>query len=382
MNEIRSRFVALLPESLAARVPEGEAFREWVSTAPDEAAEMLAALEASSLEKAARALAEIGSAAVPVLMGAESRITGKHARKALRRALHSLRSRGIVVEETRTPETGRLPPTKRDEAEAFVGPIDPQGRRFLVLLLPARPTARLYQVLSSDEEGILRVELAEAKRKEARGWVREIRKRSGGVLVEASADEVRALLGRMLRIGVVEPSPGVRDLEAELASDASDLPTPGERIRERLAEPPISDAVASLDLRQRFERGDIAPWLLRAEDGSEGLSDLESAQDSPLVLSGVQKEERRRAGLARLSGQLLDAETRERISVRLEETAYLLNQKGDREGARAAVGVAARIRLEKRPEEIEFLRMLLELSLQEMRQARKAEGAGKLIIPG
>ncbi len=137
--------------------------------------------------------------------------------------------------------------------------------------------------------------------------------------------------------------------------------------------------MAFLELRQRLERGEIAPWVVTAEGGEGGVRELESMAESPLILSPVQKEERRRAGLGRLAGRLLDAEARGRLSARLEETAYLMERRGDRDGARAAARVASRIRSEERPEEIEFVRLLLELSLQDMKRSR--ERGGSLIIP-
>ena len=202
------------------------------------------------------------------------------------------------------------------------------------------------------------------------------------MLVPAPPDAVRALLARLFRLGVrAEPEPASA-LEADLGPGAAGGKTPGERIRERLGGGPISDAVATLDLRQRLERGEIAPWLLPVSEAVAERSELEAAEESPLVLSPMQQQERRRAALGRLVARVLDPSVRERLGVRLDETAYLLKARGDPDGARAVLRVAERIREEKRPEEIEFVRMLLELSLSASRGVRKRESGGGLIAPG
>ena len=381
MKEIRSDLVALLPESFVSRIPEGEEFAAWVAAGPDELVTVLATLAPYSLEAAARALAKLGDPAVEVLTRTASTVMGKPSKKALRRALHALRSRGVAVADVRTPELARVPGIRKDPGQAFAGPIDPEGRRVLMLVVPGRPNARLYQVLASDREGIVRVEVGEARRREVRSWVREIRGRSAGVFVDAPPSAVRTLLARTLRLGAPERSPELSALEAEIESHDADEPSPGELVRDRLAHPPVSDSVAFLDLRQRLERREIAPWVVTTEGGEAGVGELESMEESLLILSPVQKEERRRAGLGRLAGRLLDPEARGRLSARLEETAYLMDRRGDRDGARAAARVASRIRGEERPEEIEFVRLLLELSLQDMKRSREREGGGTLVVP-
>ena len=159
MKEIRSDLVALLPESFVSRIPEGDAFAAWVAAGPDELVTVLATLGPQSLEAAARALAKLGDPAVEVLTRAASTVTGKPSQKALRRALHALRSRGVAVAEVRTPESARVPGIREEPGQGFAGPIDPEGLRVLMLLVPQPPSPVTGPIIFVPEADVIPLDL-------------------------------------------------------------------------------------------------------------------------------------------------------------------------------------------------------------------------------
>jgi hypothetical protein len=381
MSDVRRQLRELLPESLSARLVDEPEFDSWIAASPDELVTWLAGLESPVLENAAGLLARLGSDAVGTLTRAESQATTKGARKLLRRALHQLRSQGVRVEIER-PEGrgGRLPAV--EEGEAFVGPIDPQAQRIVLWLAPIRGGARLFRILVSDEEGVLRADMMEGRRGEARALVKEMQSRIPGGLTPAPPSAVRCLLSSLLPLGAPEGDGGAAALRAELERSPRDGKTPGELVRDRLAGARLGASVAADELRRRVERGDVAPWLLRGERIDALVRELDEVERSPIVLAPVQKQGRRTKVLEHANQILFDAETRDRLATRLQETAYVLDARGDRDGAIAALQEADGVRSAERPQDAPFLRMVLELSLGTAKQEVQEEQKGKLIIPG
>ena len=158
-------------------------------------------------------------------------------------------------------------------------------------------------------------------------------------------------------------------------------PTPGEQARETLAERSLSESEADRILRRRMEAGSFVPWPLQNPAVEETARKQRELGHSPLVLSPVQKREREEALLLDAAAQILDASTCDRIATRLEETAALLLDAADDEGATAAIQIARRIREADAPAQVGFLRELLDLSLKlAARQLGETEKT-QLIVP-
>jgi hypothetical protein len=380
MTEVRQRLCGLLPEPIGSRAPEGREFAPWIASAPGELVDALLGLEPRVLEETARLLARLGTDAVEVLIRAESQAATKGARKALRRAIHHLRSQGVEVQLTRAERRSPILAESADAGEAFVGPFDAHGHRVVLLLAPARVGIRFYQVLISDEQGVVDAEVREGGRAAARSAVKELRTRSQGALVSAPPAAARELLRRAILLGTVEENDQTRAVATEVETAPTDGKTPGELARGRLGVAPLGEAVAAAELRRRLEKGEVVPWLLRGEGLQALARELDSVEQSPLVLAEVQRRRRQAELIERAGERLFDDAARERLAARLEETAYVLEGKGDEEGARSAAQVAQHVRTEPNPLEVPLLRTLLELSLGPARRGVQEEQKGKLIV--
>jgi hypothetical protein len=340
MTSARQLLRRLLPEPIASGLPEEPELVPWIASAPDEFVDALLGLEPHVLEEAARLLARLGADATEVLIRAESRASARDARKALRRAIHQLRSQGVEVQLARTERPSPILADPEDDGEAFVGPFDAGGHRIVLLLAPVRPGVRFYQVLISDERGVVGAEVREGRRAAARSAARELRARSQGTLVPAPPAAVRELLRRAVQLGVVEQNEQTQAVATEVATAPAGGKTPGELARDRLSSAPLGEAIAAAELGRRLEKGELMPWLLRGEGVQEVARELDAVEQSLLVLAPVQKRRRQAEVLEQAGRRLFDEGTRKRLAARLEETAYLLEGRGDAEGARAAVQVA------------------------------------------
>jgi hypothetical protein len=380
VSERVERLRQQLPEGLRARLPAQDDLTAWVEALGPELAEGVAGLPDDALETAVTELVSLGEEGAAVLERAAEAATRKASRKRIRAGLHRLRSRGVDVRPTPKRGAGSvLRPLAAESEEAFVTPIDISGHQSVLIVRPVRGGTRLYQLLVSDTEGIVRAERLEGRRRDVRRFLQELRGGRETTAVPVAAAAARALLQRAERARGDAPSRADREVVAE-ALQGDSASTPGEQARLELASRDMGPASADAALVQRLERGAFAPWIPDVEPLREVARELDQIERSPIVLSALQKQERQQAAMADGARRLFDAEGRERLARRLEETAHQLLVGGDEEGATAAIKTADRVRDADEPLQVGFVRRLLELALDLVRKQVKEEERGKLIV--
>jgi hypothetical protein len=377
-----SRLAALrerLAPELRARAPAGDDAGEWLAALGPELGAALATLEGAALEAALDALLDAGEPAAAAIERAESLAADRAARKALRRAMHRLRSRGIAVAETRDPaRRSVLRPLEESRERAFATPIDADGVRLVWLLHEAPGHADVLEALVSDEAGIVRIERLSGRRRDAARLVHGLLadpKLGAGALDPAAA---RAYLRRAER-GRSGPPTGADPALVREALRGADAPTPGEAVRARVS-PLASEGEASALLQARVEAGLLLPWFVSGPALERGEAALAEIEQSPLVLSEMARRERREERLAAVAAEVFDDATRARLAARLDESAALLESRGDASGAAACLGISDRVRAGRDPLRSGFLRAMLELSIGLARQRRTADAGGKRIV--
>jgi hypothetical protein len=142
----------------------------------------------------------------------------------------------------------------------------------------------------------------------------------------------------------------------------------------------MSVAFAEIELRGRIERGDIAMWLVGGEAIEGGAKELEEMERSPIVLPPAQALRRRAEAMERVAAAAFAKDARERLAARLEETAFVLFARSDEDGARAALAVAGQVRSAPDPSRVEFLRLLLEISLERVGAEIRKSAKGKSLL--
>jgi hypothetical protein len=340
--------------------------------------ETLAALGPDEIEAAVRVLLADDADVAPLLAGAAELAADRVVRKALRRGLHQLRSRGHAVPERSRGSGSVLRPVAEDRDLAFVSPVGPQGRRFAVLIVFERGGAQVYQLVCSDQEGVLRIDDFRGKRGDARRFARDLRTRAGDGPTEIEADALRALL-RGYHAGRA-PAPGVDAHALAQLLEGPDTQTPGDQVRALFADPELSEREADEILRERARAGAAAEWPLDGESLEETARALLEVEQSPLVLSELQKRQRASELIDERLPRLLDAASRERLAARLEETGALWLARGDEQGARAAVRVAGQVRGEGPPLAVPYLRGLVDRSLESVLTRLRDTAKNDLIV--
>jgi len=292
------------------------------------------------------ALGTLSHPAIPPLLAALfGAARDKIRRKALKKTLHRLKTRGVAFSDDLLPkEEVRFGAPRPGAATVFVSPIFGAGESYVILEGPPEILGGNFLVARvSDQEGFKECVLLSLKRQQqAEVWGRF---REQGLdqwfspppayavrLLEeaythkagagAGAPQYGALREKIFRHwGRAAAAP---DLDQELPA-----PSPGEM-------PRLLDHCRNLALDPLFLSflpgpEEIAPWLAK----------LKEVENSPLVLSDQQKQVRIDGVLEEATRTLYPLETRAGWGRRLLTTAYYLHLSGREEDSRAARAAAA-----------------------------------------
>jgi len=276
----------------------------------------------------------------PVLRVGEEGLS-KAATKALRRARHRLRSRGVnVEEEQRGPFVATLGRAEGGFEAAAVTPIDPRGSR-VVYLVEDNPAggARIFEAVLDAERGVLAFEVYTATRGKARRFLREIVRRDSHPAVEAEPDSVRALIARSAGAQSAKRPPprNFSEWRSRVTSAPEGARTPGEIAREALA--PVDPAFGRrvVELLRARELGPWPPENRALQGTAEKIAEL---QKSELVVAASARREQAEGILEEAVGELYAEPFAGHCAGRFDEMAYVYWRSGREEDARACLAAA------------------------------------------
>lgn len=301
----------------------------WLLENDSDAGGELAARWAEVPEGAPR-LGSVGEAGLP-----------KAGRKALRRALHRLRSRGVEMAKTAAtePVVARLPKIDERIERAYVSPPDPLATR-LCLLIESSPSGgvRIFNVVLG-EAGVGDCEVFTAGRRGVRNLFKEIERSQEEGAVEVEPRALRALIARAARARSDEPVPrGFAEWRSHLTRDSEGVATPGETALAELGDVSRQDLERAVALVREHE---VGPWPPRVERFRSLRDGVEERIASPIIVSGPQQRERLDEALAWAAEELYDESFGPRTAERFSEMAFVLWRRG-REGDARACAAAAR----------------------------------------
>lgn len=354
---------------------------EWLLRHEPEAGDELATAWAEDPESGVGPLGRIAPDSLP-----------KSSRKALRRVLHRLRSRGIELTRDRPGAlVAKLPSLADDLSAAVVSALDPRGAR-LAYLVESHPSggARLFNVALDDTRGVMEFDVYSTGRSKARKFLRELHDNARMPAVAVPLESVRALIDRIASEQPADrPLPhGYREWRSRVAVAPEGASTPGELVRTALG-----DGGGDLDRAVALIRGRaIGPWPPDVRLLNQVAEQLGELGENRIVVSGVsrrrQRDEVLDEGLKRIFSESFSAIT----SRRFEETAYVIwkhdrygrQEKIDGDGSARDCLAAARAFAEKEPTDNPvaraMLEVLLEPALQKLDRDVKSEDDPSLLV--
>jgi hypothetical protein len=333
-------------------------------------------------EELALAWADLEAGAAP-LRGLEEGKLGKAGRKALRRAQHRLRSRGVELDPAPVVAHVATLPKLEDEINiALVSPPDPSGAQ-LVVVVESSPSGgtRIFQGAVDLERGVLEFRVLQANRSQARRLLRELDANVALAATEAPRESVAALLAR-----AAEAHPADRALpqafgewRSRVARVTDGASTPGALARAEIDATPSPSLLR--EVAEAVAVGTYGPWPPDFETLHAVAERVRDTAKSRLLVD----DQQRRAQVDAAIGDALEARyappTAERTAARFEELAYTAWKHDRAEEAQRCIAAARAFR-EQPPRDNPVARALLERALRPLLDAlREEEASSPLVRP-
>jgi hypothetical protein len=325
---------------------------------------------------------EAGRAALAAI---EETSLAKPGKKALRRVLHRLRSRGVEIATAvpPAPHVATLP--KLDDAfdVALVSSPDPSGAQLVVPVEAATGGgARIFQGAVDVARGIHELRAVIATRSQARRLVRDLTASPRLDAVSVPRDALAALLSR-----AAEAQPAERVLPAaftewrsRIARPAADTPTPGDTARAALATDPTPALLR--DVAEAVSRGEVGAWPPPFEALRPVAEKVRETAKSALLVDDAQRRAQVDGVLDEAVEQLFVGDHAAAVALRFEEAAHARWRRGDEDAARRWVAAATAFRAGA-PRDNPVARALLDRiveplvqALDQMDAARAAQAEG------
>ena len=300
--------------------------------------------ESAAGEELALAWGEDPATAAPVL-GLAPEVLPKTARKALRRVLHRLRSRGVAVPEAPPAATvATLAPLDEGIDEARVTAYDPHGVRIAYLATDrAGGGVRLFELALDEARGVLEFDVFEAGRSRARRFLKSAEQRDHWPAVPAPSASVRALIARAAAHQATDRSAprNFNEWRTRLSDAAPGTRTPGEIARGALGDPGAVDRAL---VSGWVKDGVLGPWPPPIERVQPLIERLDELSKGVVIVSGAARHEQVDRAVDDALEAIYPPDERDRIANLFEETAYVWWQIGRESDARQALAAAADFR--------------------------------------
>jgi hypothetical protein len=299
--------------------------------------------------------------------------------KALKKKRFRLGQKGIQTPPI-GPETALPLSLTREEAAAYVGPIDGVGCRPVWIVIPQQPSGvALAMGVINDTNGIVDFVYEQCSRKKMKE-IKEIFFSKAPYMVETSLAHVTTVLERAYLQEKERPG--------DQAGEYLRLRPRLLQLNEVLDRPAVSDAVpmdninpdmvTETQIDRLFRHDLMAAWTLDLEKIGFLVEDIARAEASPIFISEGQRREHiskiKEDGLSKIFG---DRERRI-FRDRLQETAYVFVKIGEEALARSCLEVS--LSLDAKDSHLKvnpFVSALLERSLA---QFPKPERSSSLIL--
>ncbi|MCX5896501.1 MAG: hypothetical protein NTZ51_11845 [Proteobacteria bacterium] len=283
--------------------------------------------------------------ALCILKGIYEETQKKDILKIIKKLIHTLRQKGIAVEdyETAQPAEAVFKKITLPDPRAFISSIDGVGDRIIFMLKPLTThESRLFEIFMNDSAGIKEIASVPLSRKDAERFINRISGDEKIDFYETTAQNACFLVEEVHTYNQ-ETGAVVSGSIAQWRSMFSD-------ILNTQAQPIIYDCIDADKIRSQssllkivekiYKRVEIIVWFIDSAEAKEGWIRYKQAKNSPLVLSPYQMEERLQDQYRDTATAFFNQTRRARFKRRLEEMAYLFYRQNCAEEAHSAFAAA------------------------------------------
>ena len=304
----------------------------------------------------------------------------KAVQKSVKKALHRLKSRGVVFGDGEAPRQVVLGVSQGRLELCLASFIDAVGDR-MVLMARTRPGGGYHMayLILNYGTGIRRAEALQANRREFPEMLASLREHTQLIELEPAHCQRQVALVQRLNLATRTPVPEEFFMLRDVIGEPEAMPEFGA----------IYDALSPQELEMARAQGshagdllelpELAGWTLPEAVVREYADALAEIDDSKIVVSEAMKRERVDRVFESAMQDVLGEGPRAVMRLRLEETAYFLLQTGRRVEAMWALGAAESL-LDDNAERLRvnpFAGALLERSLE---GAKKTAG-NRIVLP-
>jgi hypothetical protein len=321
--------------------------------------ELLAGIDALAAQKTTAAADVLASLTAP-----------KDVAKAARRALFRLHTQGIEPSAKAEPEQPAAEPERPASArislqEARISSYDPRGTR-AVSILAEKPFTGLVNLfaIASDTEGLLDVELSTTTKKAFFARLENFSRQYPHIdFVPLPPDYANQVLYQCAELNEKAGRPLPQDFSMwrSFGAERPDPPLEPPILRELSADEVLKKI--SLEDTRELAGTEFEAWLYDEEQLKEHLARLDTARGGPLVISADAQKGREKAIIDEACDAIFNEEELARAKQRLQETAHLLFQHGNKEAAERCLRAALTV-TDPPPHSQPFLRELIVKSVE------------------
>ena len=247
----------------------------------------------------------------------EERTQDKGLRKEIRSALYRMKQKGLGLPESQ----GRTftPPAEDRGIEAYLGPIYGNGDRIACLFKPIPSVGTLMiQSLVHDERGMLKMAGGVLPKKEFVRILNELKRTLK--VVPADWKRVDAILWRAYRRAKDAGLAGIEDFpKLRAAFSSSEPPLPWSPVPDLFPQESGQNDISDEATARLLDEPELSDWGIPDAALTSFVEELEQAQESPVILSRYQRQDRIEAALQHAASELLGGPPRETVQRRLEE---------------------------------------------------------------
>jgi len=282
---------------------------------------------------------------VPLLLALKERFQERNVNRAIRRAVFKLDKRGVSTDAFHADQAMAstiLKPPEKERPLCYVGPVNGEGIRAVAVIL--HRGGKVFDAgfgIVSDKEGFQAFLFHRVSRKKAKE-LRDQFEGEAGPFVETSLAHGAAILEAAYQRQLSFKSPVPKDyleLRTRLLSHAALLEHP--MIYDLIPESAVSGhGPTDAEIRDLLEDPLMESWLIELDAMRPFMEDMYRVNESPILLTPVQKSARIREIQDKCLAGIFTAEERKRLKGRLEEMAYIFLKIGQEETARVALAAA------------------------------------------
>jgi hypothetical protein len=282
---------------------------------------------------------------ISLLSALDQGFKDKEVRKAVKRLLFKLKKKGVLLEGL-YPEKGAPPAILKalpsEGPAAYLGPLDRAGfRAVLITFHRDVKGVDLGVGLASDEYGLRQFVFGNFSKRSVKG-IKEDLFGKVGQLVETSLSHAATVLEnayqRHLELYADAPEEYL-ELRPLLLENTSLLERPA--IYDTLPEGLSSQQVLTdSQLERLFAHHLMASWFIEFENLQPYLEEIRKVGESQIVLTEIQKQERKNEIQDKAIDELFPAPKRSLLKQRLEEMAYFFFKLDEEEYSRVCLAAA------------------------------------------